>query len=197
MSSPTPPTSMKPPVEYRVCRPVKLQYALTPVARGGRPGRRGAETAARDHALQLLCPGAVIEHRTDGSPVLVDAPQELYISVSHSRLCAVVALSPRPLGIDIEQWRDQLLRVEGKYLNDSEMLFIYTPLDRLTAWTAKEAIYKLAGQQSLDCRNNIILDQRLQGATVRGSDGAVRRVTLSYPIHTLQHTLAVAMWAGE
>ncbi len=49
----------------------------------------------------------------------------------------------RPVGVDIEEWRDALVTTAHKWLTPPQLACIHTPLDYLKAWTAKEAIYKL------------------------------------------------------
>lgn len=83
-----------------------------------------------------------VEHDSFGAPSLPHCSD--YISISHCRDMAVVAIAPEPVGVDVETWRDQLLRVAPKFLTPAERLTVGDdPELLLKAWTIKEAIYKL------------------------------------------------------
>ncbi len=76
------------------------------------------------------------------------------ISISHCCDQAVVAIAPRPIGVDVETWREQLLRVAPHFLSESELLWAGDDPERLLcAWTTKEAIYKLIGQPGTALRD--------------------------------------------
>lgn len=85
-------------------------------------------------------------HDDDGAPLLVGSP--LHISISHSRNFAAIMLdSSSRCGVDIEEARlDQLERVRTKFLTPAELA---AGVDLLTAWTAKEAVFKAAGTPGL------------------------------------------------
>ncbi|RXI23837.1 MAG: hypothetical protein C7K11_03960 [Candidatus Amulumruptor caecigallinarius] len=71
-----------------------------------------------------------------------------FISISHSRDEAVLAVSgSRPVGVDVETWREALVSTAGKWLTPAQLEHMHEPLDYLKAWTAKEAIYKLMPEQ--------------------------------------------------
>lgn len=102
-----------------------------------------------------------LNHDTNGAPV-IDIP-DTSLSISHTAgwLCIATTNGACKMGIDIEVFDKQVLRVRQKFLNADELDWI--PADDLTAnlmaWTAKEAIYKanstrgtsLAGDIALDC----------------------------------------------
>ena len=102
------------------------------------PGGRSAVGAI---ISQRLGDAVRLIHDADGAPQLVGAPFE--VSISHSRRFAAVMLSTAgPCGVDIEEPRlDQLARVRAKFLTPGEMS---ANVDLLTAWTAKEAVFKAA-----------------------------------------------------
>ena len=86
-----------------------------------------------------------LNHDTNGAPV-IDIP-DTSLSISHTIgwLCIATTNGACTMGIDIEVFDKQVLRVRQKFLNADEMDWI--PADDLTAnlmaWTAKEALYKL------------------------------------------------------
>lgn len=85
-------------------------------------------------------------HDDDGAPLLIGSA--LNISISHSRNYAAIMLDASSrCGIDIEEPRlDQLERVRTKFLTPAELA---AGVDLLTAWTAKEAVFKAAGTPGL------------------------------------------------
>lgn len=85
-------------------------------------------------------PGVEISHRPDGSPYI--NKEGIYISVSHSRHHAALAVAAHEVGIDIEQQRTQLIRIAGRFLSAEEQKIYNTPALILRAWTLKEASYK-------------------------------------------------------
>lgn len=83
-----------------------------------------------------------VEHDRFGAPSIAHCSD--HISISHCRDMAVVAIAPEPVGVDVETWRDQLLRVAPKFLTPAEQLTVGDDHELLLkAWTTKEAVYKL------------------------------------------------------
>lgn len=102
-----------------------------------------------------------VYHHDNGAPYL--AHNEFNISISHSCVRAVVALSKQEgIGIDTETLRPQLERVKDKYLSEEERQR-YTGLsDMLWAWSAKEAVYKATMKPGLSLKDGIkIKSERL------------------------------------
>ena len=145
------------------------------------------------HALELPAP-PVLEHRPNGAPYLPAYP-DLSISVSHAEGLASILLAPSPwaVGVDVERFRPQLLRMQGKYLHEGECALLSTYVsEELTAltllWSAKEALFKM-----LQPPSHSLLDFRLVGVHLEGeyrgtllfSYGAPSRgrYHLSYEIH--------------
>lgn len=95
-------------------------------------------------------PDAVFGHRTSGAPFVVGSPAA--VSVSHSARCCLLAVDPfgRPIGVDVEHWRPQLLRVAPRVLMPDELSrYAASQRSLLMAWAAKEAVFKAAGDPSL------------------------------------------------
>ena len=84
----------------------------------------------------------------EGKPQL----EEQYISISHSQNFVMIALSPRPVGIDIERCTPRILRLAPRFtpwqappdMDELTQIQAYTQL-----WTIKEALYKIADQPSV------------------------------------------------
>lgn len=117
------------------------------LAAGTETGRRSRERAATAALLRdVFGPGADIRlsHTAEGAPRLTVDGEQWHISVSHSRTRVGVALDrDHAVGLDLEEWRDTLLRVQTRYIRpDEEAEWCISQEHRLMAWMAKEAAYK-------------------------------------------------------
>ena len=136
-----------------------ITLGITPIEAD--PGRTRTE---REHAAvgaiiaRFFGVDARIGHRDTGAPYLVGR-EDISLTVSHSRDYAAIAFSTRrTIGVDIEQWREQLVRVAPRVLSESEMAIYGVSSDLLLrAWTMKEALYKAALTPGLDFRRDIML----------------------------------------
>ena len=116
--------------------------------------------AYRTLVRELLKPDEFpVEYDAFGKPFL--AGSDFHISVTHTDDLAAVIISRHvKVGIDIERIRPRIEKVRDKFINEEESSLIgkERELEQLTlAWCAKEALYKLYGQRSLDFRENIRL----------------------------------------
>lgn len=126
---------------------------------------------------------AELTHSPDGAPLLPN----YNISISHSRDIAVVALDPmRPVGIDAEEMRPQLMRINERFLSPKELSVFTTPGQLLTSWTIKEAVYKIAGKDAVEFRTSIDIAPDMLSAHCLGQtyslnsfDHGATRITLA------------------
>lgn len=100
--------------------------------------RRAAEKGAVGDIMALHLPGVELRHLPSGAPCIDGA----FISITHARNVAAVAVSGRPVGIDLEYPRPQLERIAHKFLSVTERQTYTTLPALLHAWTAKEAAFK-------------------------------------------------------
>ena len=120
-------------------------------------GRRRQWLAVRV-LLQGMLPelNAEITYDVAGRPFLL--PAGPYISISHSGEFAAITLGDHVSGIDIEKVRDRITRVRDRFLSSEEAADacrgnMLEPL--CIYWGGKEAIYKIAGVQGTDLKNDI------------------------------------------
>ena len=103
------------------------------------------------------------------------------ISLSHSRSYVAVIYSKYNVAIDIEEYRQQILKITSKFVRDDEKS-VFTNLEDLTVlWSAKETMFKLtnASQNLLDFCITRISDKALEGHVI--IDGKMANITnLSY-----------------
>lgn len=101
------------------------------------------------HLLQQAqLPTTALYYTPEGKPQL----EGQYISITHSQDFVMIALSPRPIGIDIERCTPRILRLAPRFtpwqappdMDELTQIQAYTQL-----WTIKEALYKIADQPSV------------------------------------------------
>ena len=132
-------------LEFGTCR---VYLCALPASLPG-DRRKAEQCAVRRLVAEAFGPGAVYSHDENGAPLVRGA--DGYVSVSHCADCAVLAVdSERPVGVDVELSGDRLRRVARRFLDDREYEFCDGDMPRLLkAWTAKEAVFKAAGDASL------------------------------------------------
>lgn len=101
-----------------------------------------------------------IKHHESGAPYI--EANSKHISISHSRKSIALAVSDKNIGIDIEERDRKQLSLIKKFTTPTEQEWIAsvgnTKEQQLIAeliWSAKEAIYKLAGIEGLSFENDI------------------------------------------
>ena len=107
-----------------------------------------------------------------GRPWLAGVGPQPAVSLSHSGQWVAALLAPpgTALGIDVELVRDKARRIARKFLNEQELSVlgeIFLPPspgpdadEELFSllWSAKETLFKLAGQRGIIFRDNLLLD---------------------------------------
>lgn len=133
-----------------------------------RGGRRDCEREAVGALVaRAFGSGAVLDHTPEGAPYIASRPG-VNVSVSHSRGECVLAVSAVKVGVDLEEPREQLARVAGKFLTPEEKGRGELSVDELARyWSAKEAVFKCAGISDLVI-SEIKIDGSMKKATARG-----------------------------
>jgi 4'-phosphopantetheinyl transferase len=151
--------------------------AYAPLLPARADGPRQAQWLAGRVLVQHLLaatrqPLATLLNEDTGRPYLRGPGPQAAVSLSHSGewVAALLAPAGTAVGIDIEQVRDKAMRIARKFLNEQEATGIQTitladspaataPLELYSLlWSAKETLYKLAGQRGLIFRENLLLD---------------------------------------
>jgi 4'-phosphopantetheinyl transferase len=128
---------------------------------------------------------------THGKPYLVNLPH--HISLSHSFDYAAVMISrSRPVGIDIEQIKQKVERIAGKFMSPHELAFISNDSYRIqqlyVCWCAKEAVYKCYGRKEVSFLDNISLEPFTfdwHGVIAAGLDKG--SISLDYQVEYMQY----------
>ena len=111
--------------------------------------KKQREFLAIRHLLQQAqLPTIALYYTPEGKPQL----EGQYISITHSQDFVMIALSPRPVGIDIERCTPRILRLAPRFtpwqapsdMDELTQIQAYTQL-----WTIKEALYKVTNLPSV------------------------------------------------
>ncbi|MFV0396910.1 MAG: 4'-phosphopantetheinyl transferase family protein [Bacteroidales bacterium] len=123
------------------------------------PARRLEYLAVRLLCADLIGSGFAIDYCEDGSPRLKSEGEYQFISISHTKGYAAVYLhTSHPVGIDIEQYGEKVLRIRSKFINEEEDKSL-DPKELvshlLIHWSAKESLFKAMGQTGVDFRQHL------------------------------------------
>lgn len=119
--------------------------------------RRCERLAARLLLRRLGLSGRVV-YTSQGKPEIFD--ETAHFSISHTSGWVAVAVSTRPIGVDIERWGGRAWRVSGRFLAPEELLLLPADAAHEAAtmmWSAKESMYKLLGAEEVDFARHLRL----------------------------------------
>lgn len=131
--------------------------------------RRRERLAWRVMLRRVLGREVRITYSVGGKPQICDDVYS-HISVSHCRDMVAVVLSQRECGVDIELQTRDFGRVAARYMSGAELSMASSSELQAVVWSAKECLYKMAGVEGLDWREDIIVTDILcEQQQVRGS----------------------------
>lgn len=118
------------------------------------------EKSGEKELIKLMFPpdGRNWEYLPSGKPFFPASETDLSLSHSENITACQVSGSLR-CGIDIQHFREKIIRVKEKFLNRRELSFInLTPLHEQTPiltvmWSCKEALFKMYGEGFIDYLN--------------------------------------------
>jgi 4'-phosphopantetheinyl transferase len=90
-----------------------------------------------------------------GKPLLPN--HELNISISHTEGYAAILLGNGRLGVDVQHYKPNVLKVRDRFLDENELLMAQDIETTTLFWAAKEAIYKFNALPGLDFRDPITI----------------------------------------
>jgi 4'-phosphopantetheinyl transferase len=110
-----------------------------------------------------------------------------FLSWSHAYPYAVSCIHlKKPVGIDIERPREQLVRASRKYVNDEEISLVEgNNLDQLCLiWAAKEAIFKMNGRSGLSLKDDITIESientKKKVLSKANINGSIKKISLDF-----------------
>lgn len=116
-----------------------------------------------------------------GKPYLADYPH-IHFNISHCKNAIAVAVSDRPVGIDVESLRSFSEGLLDKTMNSrekSEILLSRIPEQTFSMyWTRKEAVFKLQGTGITDNLHGILTDKTMTDTIVNHEKGYAASVAV-------------------
>jgi phosphopantetheinyl transferase (holo-ACP synthase) len=82
---------------------------------------------------------------------------ELEISISHTEGYAAVLLGSGNLGVDVQHFKPNVMKVRDRFLDDRELEMAQDIETTTLFWAAKEAVYKYNAKPSLDFKDPITI----------------------------------------
>lgn len=111
--------------------------------------------------LNISLPNHTIFYHQNGEPYLEPLTQN--ISISHSFPYAVLGISDKKIGIDIEFIQEKLQKISSKFLHNSEKQWLGTKenlLEYLTIiWTIKESLFKIHSEKQWSFKEFYQIDE--------------------------------------
>ena len=101
-----------------------------------------------------------------GAPYLIDGR---YLSITHSRNFAAIAISDKKVGIDLEFYREKIKKIGPRFLNieEAEISDDFTDIKYLTKiWTAKEALYKNYSKPAINFRSQLHIQKSSKSSPI-------------------------------
>ena len=115
------------------------------------------------HMLRKILPNHKIRYYENGQPYL--EPFDKFVSVSHSFPYAVLAISEKKIGVDIEQVKDRIDKIKHKFLHPTEIDWlrrVESGIEYLTAiWCIKEALFKIHSTKQWSFKEFYVVDEFL------------------------------------
>ena len=90
-----------------------------------------------------------------GKPLLPH--HQLTISISHTEGYAAILLGTGRLGVDVQHYKPNVLKVRDRFLDENELILAQDIETTTLFWAAKEAIYKFNALPGLDFRDPITI----------------------------------------
>ena len=111
--------------------------------------------------LKKILPNHKIRYYENGQPYL--EPFDKFVSVSHSFPYAVLAISEKKIGVDIEQVKDRIDKIKHKFLHPTEIDWlgrVESEIEHLTAiWCIKEALFKIHSSKQWSFKEFYVVDE--------------------------------------
>ena len=100
--------------------------------------------ALKKDGYDITLPAAPVTD-ANGKPHLYDKTGEIYFSLSHSGKYAVCAIADSPVGVDIEEIKENRPEIARRFFNPEELKYISDAESFYRIWTLKEGYLKAVG----------------------------------------------------
>ncbi|HEY1039493.1 MAG TPA: 4'-phosphopantetheinyl transferase superfamily protein [Bacteroidia bacterium] len=114
----------------------------------------------------------ILAYEESGKPYLKSHSEHISISHSHDKV-AIIVNKDEATGIDIELIRDKVFTVAHKFLTDAERADLKKEeVEKyLVYWAAKETLFKIRGDRSVNFKQNLFVEPfsyKAGGGTITG-----------------------------
>lgn len=108
-------------------------------------------------------PGQEIRYNAVGAPFLKNGIVDNFISLSHTIGIVGFAEANYKVGLDLEPIRPLAKKIQHKFINQHEksILDIEDDLEMTKAWSAKEALYKLANRKEIIFTDELLINAKV------------------------------------
>ena len=96
-----------------------------------------------------------LQYNEHGKPSLLHYP-DIHFNISHCKNGLAVVVDDKPIGIDIESFREPTPALVQKTMNETEAAQIHNTEDFIRFWTMKEAVLKLRGTGIVDDLHTVL-----------------------------------------
>jgi len=109
--------------------------------------------ASRLLLAEMLGEMPTVSKDENGRPLLPN--HSLEISISHTEGYAAILLGTVKLGVDVQHYKPNVMKVRDRFLDDRELQMAQDLETTTLFWAAKEAIYKYNAKPGLDFKGPI------------------------------------------
>ncbi len=134
--------------------------------KGKHPRTQLQRIASRLLLIEMLGDYPKLEKDQFGKPMLPELPWD--ISISHTMGYAAIMLGKGNLGVDVQNYKPNVMTVRNRFLDDMELEMAHDLETTTLLWAAKEAIYKFNAKSGLDFKDPITVHS-IEKATMSSS----------------------------
>lgn len=181
-------------------QPEKLIQQMIPISN---VEKRREKLAVRALLRELTGEASWIDYHPSGQPYLSN--HNFNISISHTKNYACIILHPtRSVGIDIEANTPRAASIQQRFLSTDEYALANQTAGfvvPLLFWTAKEALYKLISDPSLDFVNqiqvtDIKMNEQIITASITSIDHPIKLFFVIKPDYVLTYVCSSTTTKG-
>jgi phosphopantetheinyl transferase len=119
--------------------------------------KRNLEKETVKHKLESIGNDFILEHDDNGAPLILNSPYS-HISISHYRGYFAVYLANKPIGVDIQVFKNSLFKGRSYFVNNHEESTLeLSKINLHIIWSAKEAFFKRQLGKISDLKNEVVV----------------------------------------
>lgn len=127
--------------------------------------KRDKEVVATQRIIRQHYPNEILSYKLNKAPILASGRG---ISISHSSDFLAILITPHAAAVDIEKISDKTKRVAAKFLSIEEQKWANTKELTTLCWCAKECLYKIYQNGSLNFANDLSIHS-INNHTIKSS----------------------------